>query len=688
MRSPFTSNDLLQRALPHDVTEDVIFPAETVYGFVADGTQSNQTTMTAYAIQKGLKDARLLRYQFGENRFPDIETVVAAEWFGATTDVSPPAISHDGKILAWICKARKESDHKSGKDRAEQQEQERLFNGIWILDLHTEFSRPKRVWQGIAKFELPVAETQLRDNQRLLQFGTDGSLWFLGEKENDYSNARKSVAKRVNTFEIIRLSPDRLSCHRVLGESWSDFGYGLITSFVPTETPGTVLAALSFGREVSFWLFPEGKKIYTDTQPDSGLYLPGLVAASQNFSEYFLRSNSEGNGRWHRLRPDFSVGEPLLPSSVARNCDLGTLAATHDRVALNYLMNGQWNILSDSGEAIKEDDLSLAPLFWTGKNLWLLGIRPEAEPELYHFDSETKSIVSRTKNTPVTRAKFRAETIDFQLPSGSFGHLYLPKTESLTTPKPPLVLYIKGGPVSTQLRNSLPSPVRMLLASGFAVCSVNYRASSGQGLQHMRNGIGEFLGHADCEDIVEGVRWLKNNHMDNFDVNNLGVYGYSWGGYLSLQLAALYPEEFKVIACGGVISDWMIQQPNTEVRYYDFTLVGGMAGGWVKDLPDHAKKCSPVNIFLETGVKVPTLLVQGENDVDTPADQVRELEAKLKGISGKPNRLKIEWYQGQGHGFDQAHRWKFWQSSLLFLTKHLKPWNLIDNPAEDQHVYS
>ena len=158
---------------------------------------------------------------------------------------------------------------------------------------------------------------------------------------------------------------------------------------------------------------------------------------------------------------------------------------------------------------------------------------------------------------------------------------------------------------------------------GYLVCVPNFRGSTGFGVDYMDEVLGDGCGDADLTDCFTVGAWLVEQEPQSLGVNldlrrGIGVAGHSWGGYLAF-MCAVTPRAAPVnwpgpqqlfscsVACAG-ITDWFIQQRETEVRYYDYALMGG----WVyKDqVAMRARKASPKTYASK--LEVPLLVLHGE----------------------------------------------------------------------------
>ena len=88
---------------------------------------------------------------------------------------------------------------------------------------------------------------------------------------------------------------------------------------------------------------------------------------------------------------------------------------------------------------------------------------------------------------------------------------------------------------------------------GFLVFILDNRGSAGRGLQ-FEAPIRWDMGNVEVADQVDGVRWLVEQGLA--DRNRVGVYGWSYGGYMALMCLARAPETFHAAVAGAPVSAW------------------------------------------------------------------------------------------------------------------------------------
>jgi dipeptidyl aminopeptidase/acylaminoacyl peptidase len=183
------------------------------------------------------------------------------------------------------------------------------------------------------------------------------------------------------------------------------------------------------------------------------------------------------------------------------------------------------------------------------------------------------------------------------------GFLYLPSEASPSKPAA-LVAHPHGGPTS-QWRNGWHPFEQYLVQKGYALFAPNVRGSSGFGLD-FENLNDRDWGRGDLDDLVSGVQQLVARPEIRDD--RIGIWGVSYGGFLTLAAIGRYPELFTcaVEAVGMPDLEKLYRETNTEGRTYLDRELGRLPGNLklYRDL-------SP--IALVDRVKIPLLSFHGEN---------------------------------------------------------------------------
>ncbi len=93
----------------------------------------------------------------------------------------------------------------------------------------------------------------------------------------------------------------------------------------------------------------------------------------------------------------------------------------------------------------------------------------------------------------------------------------------------------------------------LLLQQGYVVLDMDYRGSAGYG-RDWRTAIYQHMGHPELQDLLDGKAWLVKNH--HVDPNRVGIYGGSYGGFMTEMALLRAPGEFAAGAALRPPSDW------------------------------------------------------------------------------------------------------------------------------------
>jgi dipeptidyl aminopeptidase/acylaminoacyl peptidase len=224
--------------------------------------------------------------------------------------------------------------------------------------------------------------------------------------------------------------------------------------------------------------------------------------------------------------------------------------------------------------------------------------------------------------------------------------------------KLPTILFIHGGPVGQDALDFDLSR-QMLAGGGYMVVAVNYRGSSGRGLEFSKTISGDW-GNKEVIDLHGAVDYLVKQGLA--DPDHLGVAGWSYGGILTDYLIAS-DTRFKAASSGAGTGftlslygvDQYINQYNNE-----------LGPPW-KAIDRYLKISYP--LLKADRIKTPTLYMSGEKDFNVPTAGSEQMYQALRTL-GVPTELII--YPGQYHGIsipsyqrDRFDRWLAWFGKYL-----------------------
>jgi dipeptidyl aminopeptidase/acylaminoacyl peptidase len=227
----------------------------------------------------------------------------------------------------------------------------------------------------------------------------------------------------------------------------------------------------------------------------------------------------------------------------------------------------------------------------------------------------------------------------------------------------PVIIRIHGGPEG-QARPSFSSTYQMWLQKlGAAVVVPNVRGSDGYGKNYMSLDNG-FRREDSVRDIGALLDWIAT--QPDLDANRVAVFGGSYGGYMVLASAVHYSDRLKAAVDVVGISNFVTFLENTEDYRRDLRRV---EYGDERDpeMRAHLQAISPLNHA--DRVRVPMLVVQGQNDPRVPVTEAEQIVAALR------EGGQTVWYMNalnEGHGYRKKENSDLYQqATVLFLREFL-----------------
>lgn len=131
----------------------------------------------------------------------------------------------------------------------------------------------------------------------------------------------------------------------------------------------------------------------------------------------------------------------------------------------------------------------------------------------------------------------------------------------------PVIVNVYGGPgVQRVTRQWQPAWCNYLLQQGYALFQLDNRGSSNRG-KTFESPIYRQLGKVEVADQVSGILFLKT--LDWVDPTKIGVFGHSYGGYMTLLLLALAPGLVRAGVSVAPVTDWRLYDTHYTERYMD-----------------------------------------------------------------------------------------------------------------------
>ncbi|GMV30996.1 MAG: peptidase S9 [Rhodanobacteraceae bacterium] len=238
-----------------------------------------------------------------------------------------------------------------------------------------------------------------------------------------------------------------------------------------------------------------------------------------------------------------------------------------------------------------------------------------------------------------------------------WGKLYTPsESQTGAVDKRPIVLFVHGAGYTQNTHLSYPYYFReqmfhnLLTERGYLVLDLDYRASEGYG-RDWRTAIYRQMGKPELEDLIDGVNWLVKEHGG--DPDRVGVYGGSYGGFMTLMAMFRAPDVFKAGAALRPVTDWT--QYNHE---YTSNILN------TPEIDDIAyRRSSPIEFA--DGLRGPLLIAHGMIDDNVFFQDSVRLFQRL--IELRKDNVELAPYPLERHGFTHASAWRDEYARILKL---------------------
>ncbi len=226
-----------------------------------------------------------------------------------------------------------------------------------------------------------------------------------------------------------------------------------------------------------------------------------------------------------------------------------------------------------------------------------------------------------------------------------WSKIYLPKDHD-PSKKYPAVMFVHGAGYTQNSDMGWPYYFRegmfhnLLTQHGYIVIDMDYRASEGYG-RDWRAAIYRQMGHPELEDFLDGVDYIVGHY--GVDRGRIGIYGGSYGGFMTCMAMFRAPGVFKAGAALRSVTDW---------AHYNH--------GYTSDIlntpdidPEAYRQSSPIEFA--SGLEDPMLLASGMQDDNVFFQDTVMLVQRL--IELHKQDFEIAIYPLDPHGFIHADSW-------------------------------
>ncbi|HEY3646052.1 MAG TPA: prolyl oligopeptidase family serine peptidase [Gammaproteobacteria bacterium] len=528
--------------------------------------------------------------QQAAERNADPGRVPAPFYLGKGVDISATALSPNGRWLAVVTQPKAHEDGEPG------------LMPNYITDSGYVETSKEHTYVGLN----PPAAQQVKVLDLMNHTSFDLDLTQLpGIKDDPLASLRKSAVDWDVQHGMTKSSAEDSVKAPVVREVsvnnmvFSDDGNGLAVQFIANDFKDRWLASVDFAKKALVTQERLSNKAWINwTFNDMGWMHDGhelwYLSEADGWSHLYIKDLNSKSARL-LSKGDFEINPNLFLTRddkyffvSANKTAPGTweiyriAAADGDMQAVTNLggINGAQPAMHDGESFQLSPDESKLMVYHSLSNL---------PPEIYVVDaSPNPKAAVRVTNT-VSGAFTSIDWVQpqiVQVPSthgaahGIYARLYLPKDYS-PSKSYPAIFFIHGAGYLQDAHSGWSYYFHefmfdtFLTQHGYIVMDMDYRGSAGYG-RDWRTAIYRQMGHPEVEDITDGAHWLEQNY--HADAKRLGVWGGSYGGFMTYMMMFRQPDLFQAGAALRPVGDWadyndgytaaILNRPNVDPQAY------------------------------------------------------------------------------------------------------------------------
>ena len=376
---------------------------------------------------------------------------------------------------------------------------------------------------------------------------------------------------------------------------------------------------------------------------------------------------SEKSGYLHLHSVDMSAAQPAAAALTTGTWEVTSAQVSRDRTTVfletNEVHPGErhfYTMSADGGSRRKvttmtgSSDVTVSP---DEQSLAVIYSYSNKPPELYMmpFTGIAADADAAVQVTVTPTDEWRAfkwidpKVITYKARDGQdvYARLYTPEMiGARRDPRKPAVVFVHGAGYLQNAHKYWSTYYReymfhnLLASRGYVVLDPDYRASSGYG-RDWRTAIYRFMGGKDLEDVVDGATYLVES--EKVDARRIGVYGGSYGGFITLMALFTTPDVFVAGAALRPVTDW---------SHYNHGYTSNILNTPQTD-PEAYRKSSP--IFHAEGLKNRLLILHGMVDTNVFFQDSVRLAQRL--IELRKENWELAGFPVENHAFTEETSW-------------------------------
>jgi dipeptidyl-peptidase 4 len=265
-------------------------------------------------------------------------------------------------------------------------------------------------------------------------------------------------------------------------------------------------------------------------------------------------------------------------------------------------------------------------------------------PQQELLNADGARIASIDKNKDPLFADYHFSPMEFvkvKAHDGTELNAYLIKPENFDPSKKyPVLVYVYGGPEAQVVLDSWGWTTylwhEMMAEKGFVIFALDNRGSAGRG-HVFEEPIYHHFGKIELSDQRDGVEWLKSQPW--VDGNRIGIWGWSYGGHMTLHAMFEAGDLFKAGFAGGPVTDW---------HFYD-TIYTERYMGQPEEYEKNYEESSPITYAGQLQGKL--LIAHGTGDDNVHFANTLSL---LNTLIEDGKYVQVMPFPGRGHGVSDA----------------------------------
>jgi len=400
-----------------------------------------------------------------------------------------------------------------------------------------------------------------------------------------------------------------------------------------------------FSRPWALWIADaqsgEGRQLFHNgTAMEDSLPLFAFQSLQfTNAGRIIFASEKDGHNHLYSISAEGGPPQLLTPG----NFDVEEVALSADKHSILYTSNENdidrrhiWRVGATGGEPealTRGETIEWNPVETSdGKTVLCLGSSATSPAMPYRLTRSGRELIA--KNT--IPAEFPGsqlvtpKQVVFKSADGLeiHGQLFTPKDQKQ---RGPALIFTHGGPIRQMLLgfhymeyyHNAYAMNQYLASKGYTVLSVNYRLGIMYGRAFREPPKSVWRGGSEYQDVIAGAKFLQT--LDNVDPQRIGLWGGSYGGFLTAMGLARNSDIFKAGVDFHGVHDWAIFLP---MWVGEVDAKNAEVAPDLKEARELAFQSSPVASVANW--RSPVLLIHGDDDRNVPFQQTTDLVEKLR----------------------------------------------------------